>query len=240
MNPQEGIGCPSAPLRRGPERLEFEVQGIMLKVAPVSTKNLSLCIAVAVACAGMATEPEKVRPRRTLVFRESTGRNKPVCSIGVIIVKLAHAIGRVLKSMEGRAGRWATFGTGIAVSFVAHLPASGSRAPTSVSHGGRDCRVLAALSIPQGNRGSNYVRGCLVVSCAYHFSHGGQQANEKHGQEKICVWRNSRREVLFEFPHENAGLEALHVHGEPKQFKIRLPLALSKLLSKTSFKRSKG
>jgi hypothetical protein len=48
----------------------------MLKVAPVSTKNLSLvnssvrkispalagkCIAVAVVCAGMAAEPEKVR-----------------------------------------------------------------------------------------------------------------------------------------------------------------------------------
>jgi hypothetical protein len=52
------------------------VQRIMLKVAPVSTKNLSLvnsserkispalagkCIAVAVACAGMAAEPERVR-----------------------------------------------------------------------------------------------------------------------------------------------------------------------------------
>jgi hypothetical protein len=56
------------PLRRRPDGLEFEVQGIMLKVAPVSTKNLSLvnssvrkgspalagiCIAVTVACAGM-------------------------------------------------------------------------------------------------------------------------------------------------------------------------------------------
>jgi hypothetical protein len=76
MNPQEGIGCPSAPLRRGPDGLEFEVQGIILKVAPVSPKNLSLvnisvrkispalagkCIAMAVACAGMAAKPEKVR-----------------------------------------------------------------------------------------------------------------------------------------------------------------------------------
>jgi hypothetical protein len=75
MNPQESMGCPSAPLRRGPDGLEFEVQGIMLKVTPVSTKNLSLvnssvrkispalagkCIAVAVACAGIAAEPEKV------------------------------------------------------------------------------------------------------------------------------------------------------------------------------------
>jgi hypothetical protein len=71
MNPQEGIGCPSAPLRRGPDELEFGVQGTMLKVAPVSTKYLSLvnsavrkispalagkCIAVAVTCVGMAVE----------------------------------------------------------------------------------------------------------------------------------------------------------------------------------------
>ncbi len=69
INPQEGIGCPSAPLRRGPDGLEFAVQGTMLKVAPVSTKCLSLVnlsvrkispalagkgIAVAVACARMA------------------------------------------------------------------------------------------------------------------------------------------------------------------------------------------
>jgi hypothetical protein len=76
MNSQESMGCPSAPLRRGPDELEFDEQGIMLKVAPVSTKNLSLVnssvrkispalagkfIAVAVACAGMAAEPGKVR-----------------------------------------------------------------------------------------------------------------------------------------------------------------------------------
>jgi hypothetical protein len=76
INPQEGMGCPSAPLRRGPGGLEFAVQGTMLKVAPVSTKYLSLVnssvrkispalagssIAVAVACAGMAIELEGVR-----------------------------------------------------------------------------------------------------------------------------------------------------------------------------------
>jgi hypothetical protein len=42
MKPQEGIGYPSAPLRRGPDGLEFRLQGTMLKVAPVSTKYLSL------------------------------------------------------------------------------------------------------------------------------------------------------------------------------------------------------
>ncbi len=160
-----------------------------------------------------------------------------MCSVGVIIVKLATAIGRVLKSVESRAGRRATFGTGLAVPFVGRLPASGSRAPTSVSRGGRDHRVVATSSIAQGVRSSNRVRGCLVVSCAYRFSHGGRQTNEKHGHEKVCIWRNSRRQVLFELPHENTGLEALHVHGEPKQFKIRLPLALSKLPEPNSFQK---
>jgi hypothetical protein len=64
MKPQEGIGCPSAPLRRGPDGLEFLLQGTMLNVAPVSIKYLSFdnssvkkirpalagkCIAMAVA-----------------------------------------------------------------------------------------------------------------------------------------------------------------------------------------------
>jgi hypothetical protein len=39
---------------------------------------------------------------------------------------------------------------------------------------------------------------------------------------------------LFEFPHENAGLEALHVHGESKQLEVRLPLAFSKLSKQNS------
>jgi hypothetical protein len=76
MNPQEGMGCLSSPLRRGPDGLEFRLQGTMLKVAPVSNKYLLLvsssvrkinpalagkCIAVAVACVGMASEPKGVQ-----------------------------------------------------------------------------------------------------------------------------------------------------------------------------------
>jgi hypothetical protein len=76
--------------------------------------------------------------------------------------------------MESRAGRQATFGTSVAVLFVARLPASGSGAPTSVSRGSHNRRVVAALSVPQGVRGSNRVRSCFVVSCAYRFSHGGR------------------------------------------------------------------
>ena len=72
------MGWPSAPLRRGPDGLEFGLQGIKLKVASVSTKYLSLvnssvrkikpafagkCIAVVVACVGKAAEPKVVRRR---------------------------------------------------------------------------------------------------------------------------------------------------------------------------------
>jgi hypothetical protein len=73
IKPQEWMGWPSAPLRRGPDWLEYWLQETMLKVAPVSTKYLSLihlsvrnikpafagkCIAVAVACVEKATEPK--------------------------------------------------------------------------------------------------------------------------------------------------------------------------------------
>jgi hypothetical protein len=76
MKPQEGMVCPFAPLSKGPDGLEFWLQGTMLKVAPVSTKYLSFvsssvrkmspalagkCIAMAVACAGLATEPKMVQ-----------------------------------------------------------------------------------------------------------------------------------------------------------------------------------
>ncbi len=113
MKPQEGTGCPSAPLRRGPDGLEFQLQGTMLSVASVSTKYLSFinssvktikpafagkCIAVAVACVGLAAEPKWFGSK--LVFQPSTGRNAPVSLMGVIIVKYIHAIARVLKGIK--------------------------------------------------------------------------------------------------------------------------------------------
>jgi hypothetical protein len=45
--------------------------------------------------------------------------------------------------------------------------------------------------------------------------------------------------VLFEFSHENAGLEDLHFHGEPKQLKIGLPLAFSELPKLNFFQKIK-
>jgi hypothetical protein len=43
MKPQVGIGFPFAPLRRVTDGLLVEEQGIMLNVAPVSTKNSVIC-----------------------------------------------------------------------------------------------------------------------------------------------------------------------------------------------------
>ncbi len=83
-----------------------------------------------------------------LVFRPGTGRNAPVSLIGVIIVKFAHAIARVLEGIKIWAGRGATFGTGVTAPFVACLPAVRSGAPTSLCRGGCDRGIVAAPSVP--------------------------------------------------------------------------------------------
>jgi hypothetical protein len=43
-----------------------------------------------------------------------------------------------------------------------------------------------------------------------------------------CQEKHQEGDVILA-SHENAGLEALHFHGEAKQLKIRLPFALSEL-----------
>jgi hypothetical protein len=97
MKPQEGIASPSAPLRRGPDGVAFWLQGTILSVAPVSTKYLSFvnssvrkinpafarkCIAVAVACVGLATEPKVAQRQASFLTKhraehtcEPYGRN---------------------------------------------------------------------------------------------------------------------------------------------------------------------
>ncbi len=74
MNSQEGILNPFARLRRGLDGLVHDAHGIMLNVAPVTTKYLSLDNLSArkinpafagkymtVGCAGIAAEPVKAR-----------------------------------------------------------------------------------------------------------------------------------------------------------------------------------
>jgi hypothetical protein len=45
--------------------------------------------------------------------------------------------------------------------------------------------------------------------------------------------------MLFELSHENTGLAALHFLGKAKQFKVRLPFALSKLPKQSIFQKVK-
>ncbi len=111
--------------------------------------------------------PNKKWSGGQLVFRISTGLNAPVGLMGVEVVKFADAIARVLEGIEIWAGGGATFGAGVAAPFVASPPAVRSRAPTSLSRGGRDRRIVAASSIPQGICGLHHGRGCRVVASYY-------------------------------------------------------------------------
>ncbi len=74
--------------------------------------------------------------------------------MGVVVVKFSDAIARVLERIEIWAGGGPTFGAGVTAPFVASPPVVRSRAPTSLSRGGRDRRIVAASSIPQGIRGT--------------------------------------------------------------------------------------
>jgi hypothetical protein len=65
----------------------------------------------------------------------------------VKIVVLAHAIARVVKSVEILAGRRAPFSMGVAAFFVTLLPASRGQAPTALSHGGNDHGVMVAATV---------------------------------------------------------------------------------------------
>jgi hypothetical protein len=94
-------------------------------------------------------------------------------------------------------GGGATFGVGITAPFVASPPAVGSRAPTSLSRGGRDHRIVAASSIPQGICGLQQGCGCRVVASYYCFTHGRGKANKEQGQKKIIVRRGTGWKMLF-------------------------------------------
>ncbi len=87
--------------------------------------------------------------------------------MGLVVVKFADAIARVLEQIEVWAGGGATFGVGVTAPFVASPPVVKSRAPTSLSRGGRDLRIVATSSIPQGIRSLHHGRGCRVVASSY-------------------------------------------------------------------------
>ncbi len=176
---------PSAPLRRGPDGLEFLLQGTILKVAPVSTKYLSFvyssvkkirptlagkCIAVAVACAGVAAEPKVVR---WLISFPTKHRAKRTCEpYGRSSCEIYRCYCQGFETNKNWGRKGATFRSGVTTLFVASLPAVGSRAPTMLSWGGCDCRVVATSSIPQGVCSFHHSCSYPVGASSYRFSHG--------------------------------------------------------------------
>ncbi len=117
--------------------------------------------------------------------------------VGVVIMKFAHATAKVLIGIKVRAGRGSTFGVGVTAPFVASFPVGRDRAPTLLSCGRRNDRVVAASSIPQGIRSLHHGCSSHVVASSYCLMHGWVQANKEHGEKKIVVWRNTRRKMLF-------------------------------------------
>jgi hypothetical protein len=57
--------------------------------------------------------------------------------------------------------------------------------------------------------------------------------------KKIVVLADTVRKMLLELPQEDAGLEALHLHGESEKLKIGLPLSLSELPKQNFFQKIK-
>jgi hypothetical protein len=120
MNPQEGIGCPSAPYRRGPDGQEFWLQGTMLKVAPVSTKYLSLisssvrkispavagkCIAVLVPCVGLATKPKVVQRQASFLTKHRVKHTCDPCGCSNYEIYRRHCQGsKRNKNQDGKGG----------------------------------------------------------------------------------------------------------------------------------------
>jgi hypothetical protein len=158
------------------------MQKIMLKVAPVSAKNLSLvnssvrkispalagkCIAVAVACAGMATEPEKVRLHFSFLRKYRVQYTCVLCWSNNCETCTRH-----WQCSEKR-GKQGDFWNGRCRSFCRSSSRQWEQGSYFCESWRCDHRVVASI-VPQCVRSSNRVRGCLVVSCAYRFSHKGR------------------------------------------------------------------
>ncbi len=129
-----------------------------------------------------------------------------MCFVAIKVVKLTHAIARILEREKIRARGQTTFGAGIAVSSVVFPAARRSWASYALGCSGLNRGVVAASSIPQGVRGSNNSHGCLMVSGTDRFSHGRRQANQRHCQKKIVIWADTMRKMLMSFPMRMLGL----------------------------------
>jgi hypothetical protein len=149
-----------------------------------------------VVCAGLAAEPKMVQRQTSFPTKHRVEHTcEPYCRSNCEICT-RHCQGSEMNGNLGRRGG-ATFGEGVTAPFVASLPAVGSRAPTSLSRGRRDRRVVATSSILKGIRGLHHGHCCLVVASSYCFTHGRGKANKEHGQEKIVVRRDTGCKMLF-------------------------------------------
>jgi hypothetical protein len=102
--------------------------------------------------------------------------------MGVVIVKVGHAIARVLKGIE----IGATFGAGVTTLFVALLPA--------VRRGLLLRCVKAAATVgswlpehPKGHLSLHHGCSRLVGASSFRFFHSRRQENQKHRNEQIIV-----------------------------------------------------
>ncbi len=154
-----------------------------------------------------------------LVFRPSTGWGTPVSPIDVVIVKFAHAISRVLKRMKIWAGGGATFGAGDTAPFVTSPPVVGSRAPTLLSRGGRDRRILAASSIPQGIRGLYHGRGCRVVASSSVSRMEGGRRTRNMAKKRSLSGETQGGRCCFRFPVRTLGLRPFISMGRRRSSK---------------------
>ncbi len=191
IKPQERFGRPFAPFRRGPNGLLFDLQGTMLSVALESTKYLSLvnssmrkiksafagkCMAVAMACTGVAAELLKTWRLFSFTIR-SKGPHicLPLvnCNCGTCT---CHSQGCENWKIMGEERQ--LFEQAPQPLLLLFLPLAGVGlllcwVMAAVTMG--SCFFLATVGIPQGGvHDSNHHCCRLVVTRTYCLLHGGQ------------------------------------------------------------------
>ncbi len=131
-----------------------------------------------------------------------------------------------------------TFGMGAAVPSVVLSPPSRSWASATLSRGRRDCEVVAALSILQGICGST-IATVLWFPAPTASCMEGDRWNKNMARKYCCLDWHHEEDAAW-VSHEDAGLEALHLHGESEQFKIGLAICSFRTAQAKSSKRSQG
>jgi hypothetical protein len=221
MKPQEGMVCPYAPLSRGPDGVEFWLQGTMLKVAPVSTKYLSFvslsirkmslalagkCIAVAVACAGLAAEPKMVQRQTSFPTKHRVEHTCEPYWHSNCEICTRHCQGSEINGNLGGRGGGATFGAGVTAPFVASPPAVGSRAPTSLSRGSRDRRVVATSSILQDVCGLHHGPAVVWLPAPTVSRIEGGKRTRNMAKKRSLSGETGGGRCCFSFPMRMLGL----------------------------------